>query len=178
MSTIRDGATGIGAKVLKDGELLVRAVTEDDIEHVSETAGQAYAWVSQNLDIDAADTLLLLHNTADTNLHINRLIISAGNAITRYEIHIITDATTPVGGAITGFNLNTGSSNVADALAKSDETANSSQGTVIYDISLLARTTLVVETSGLILAKNVAIGVDQVSESDSGNVTIIGHYEE
>ena len=42
---------------------------------------------------------------------------------------------------------------------------------------MLALTTQAFSTPGLILAKNKAIAVDQVTESTAGSATVIGHYE-
>lgn len=173
---IEDGkGTGRKAEVNTNHELIVRAITENEVERTSETEGQAYIWTSQDLDIDAADTLLLIKNDNAEPLHVQQIIFSAGNAATRYEVHIVTADITPAGNTVTGFNMNTNSGNVAEATAKSDETANT-QGTVIYDINLLATTTFTVHTDGLLLAKNISLGIDQVTESTAGNVTVIGHY--
>lgn len=175
---IEDGTgRGFKQKVNKDNQAVVRAVTEQEIEHSAAEDGEAYIWTSQNLDIDAGDTLLLVKNTSELTLHLSSIFLSAGNVATRYEIHVVTVDITPAGNAVTGFNMNTGSGNVADAVAKSDETANT-QGTVIYDINLLANTTFPLPAHGIILTKNISIAVDQVTESTSGNVTILGHYEE
>lgn len=172
---LEDPFTGVRNRITSKGQFLVLAITEPEIEFVSENDGQAYMWNSQDQDIDAGDTMLLLKNTSDTILHITRIIMSAGNAATRYEIHIVTADITPTGTAVTGFNMNTASGNVANAIAKADESVNT-QGSVIYDISLLANTTEILPTPGLLLAKNISIGVDQVTESTAGNVCITGHF--
>lgn len=175
MAQIEDGkGTGNRAQVDSSNRLSVKAITEPELEQASED-GNAYIWISQNLDIDAADTLLLVKNTSDKDLHIHHITFSSGNVATRYEVHIVTADITPAGTTVTGFNMNTGSAKVADAISKSDETANT-QGTVIYDITLLATTNLTLFTLGIILAKNISIGVDQVTESTSGNITIVGHF--
>lgn len=175
---IKDGASGKTAKVNDQNQLLTRSIVESELEDASEE-GQAYSWVSGNLDIDAADTMLLVKNKSDTELHITAITCAAGNVATRYVLHLpTTDVTVAVGAGgavVVGRNLNTGSANVADASAASDEEGNS-QGNVIDDISLLPTTTLVVNVEGVILAKNKSVAVDQVSESTAGSVTIKGHY--
>ena len=174
---IEDGkGSGRKAEVNDEFQLVVRAIAEAEIESVSEVQGKSYIWTSQDLNIAAAETLLLVKNDAAEPLHISQIIFSSGNVATRYEVHIVTADITPAGGAATGFNMNTNSGNVAVATAKSNETANT-QGTVIYDVSLLATTTFTLHTDGLLLAKNISLGIDQVAESTAGNVTIVGHFE-
>ncbi len=176
MPVIKDGATGSVAKVNTQNQLLVRAITEPEIEDASE-AGQAYSWTSGNIDIDAGDTILLVKNTSDTNFHVTTIVLSGGNVATRYTVHFPTTDVTVAGNTIVGVNLNTGSANVADATAASDETGNS-QGDIINDVSLLATTSFTLHTEGILLAKNKSIAIDQVTESTAGSVTIVGHYEQ
>lgn len=177
MTVLRDASTGDAAGVNSEKQLLTNSVVISELEHESEENGSAYSWVSGDLNVAAADTMLLVKNTSDTPLHIHSIEVSSGNVATRYEIHLPTSEVTPTGTAVTGTNLNTGKPNVADATAKSKETDNS-QGNVIRDVSLLATTTLYLRMEGLILAKNKSIGVDQVTESTAGSVTIIGHYQD
>lgn len=181
MTVIKDGRTGNVATVNAQGQLSVRAITEPELEDASEL-GQAYIWASGNLDIDAGDTMLLVKNTSDTALHITGIIVSAGNVATRYVIHLPTTEVTVTAGAggavVVGVNINTGSANVADASAASDETNNAfAQANAILDISLLPTTTYTQLTQGIILAKNKSVAVDQVTESTAGAVTIVAHYE-
>lgn len=122
--------------------------------------------------------MLLVKNTSDTDLHITGIVVSAGNVATRYTVHYPSAEVTVTGVTVVGLNLNTGSANVADASAASNETNNVfAQANVILDFSVLATTTYTQLTQGIILAKNKSISVDQVTESTAGNVTIVGHYE-
>lgn len=176
MSMVEDGQ-GSGQKQGVDSEFRGKtaATTKTALDYWA-GKGRAYSWNSLDIDIDAADTLLLVKNDSSASLYIDYMIISAGNVATRYEVHIPAAEVTVTGTVVVGFNLNTGSSNVATATAASDET-NNTQGTIIYDISLLPTTTLVVLTTGLILSEDKSVGIDQVTESTAGNVTIYGHYE-
>ena len=62
MVQIDDGkGRGWKAEVNGENELVVRAITEAEIEHASIT-GKAYAWDSTELDIDAGDTMLFVKN--------------------------------------------------------------------------------------------------------------------
>lgn len=135
----------------------------------------SYIWQSQDIAFDAGDTFLLLKNTSSGLLVIDQIIVTGGDAISRYEIHVGTAATLPVGVAVTGFNLNTSSSNVAPAIAKADETANT-QGTVIIDVALLVTTSLVIDNPGIILGGGNWLACDQVAESAAGAVSFTGHF--
>jgi hypothetical protein len=176
MGMLEDGQ-GSGQRQGVDSEFRAKtaATTKTALEYWS-GKGQAYSWNSLDLDIDATDTLLLVKNDSSSSLYIDYMIIEAGNAATRYQVHIPAAEVTVTGTTVTGFNLNTGSSNVATATAASDET-NNTQGTIIYDVSLLATTTIIVPTPGLILSEDKSVGIDQVTESTAGNAIIYGHYE-
>ena len=154
------------------------------VEVSSETAsvdagldrGDSFVWISQDADIDAADTLLLVRNDdPDKLLVIDKIIITGGNAVSRYEGHIVTASFTAAGTAVANQNLNTASANVAAVTAFGDETGNT-QGAVILDVALLATTSLPIENPGIILATGVAFGIDQVTESTAGSAMIFGHF--
>ncbi len=66
-----------------DGQALATVVATGELV----ANKQAYAWNSQNIDIAAAGTLLAVRNDSpDQDLVIERAIICAGNANTRYEM--------------------------------------------------------------------------------------------
>jgi hypothetical protein len=74
-----------------------------------------------------------------------------------------------------GTNLNTASSNVADATAKSKET-NNTQGNIIGTVWLAVDRNIRIPLDGVILGKNKSIGVDVVADTSESAVTIIAHY--
>jgi len=175
---LEDGkGTGNRAEVNKENQLVVSAITVSELEHESEENGQGYNWTTDIVDPAAgAATVLLLKNTSDTPLHIETVLIANGSTVSEYTIHLPTSEVTLTGGAtVTGTNLNTASSNVADASAQSNET-NNVQGNVIYDVFLLVDTTIEIDTPGLILGKNKSIGVDVVTDVSESSVTIVGHF--
>lgn len=173
---IEDAVSGKRAEVNSRQQVSARAISEPVLSRVSSKEGLSFIWTSQDLDIDAADTLLLVRNDSSNPLYIDYIILSSGNVATRYEIHVVTASFTIAGTTVTGFCLNTALNKVAEATAASDETGNT-QGTVIYDVSLLATTTFILPTTGLVLGTNISLGIDQVTESTAGNASIIGHYE-
>lgn len=162
------------AGVDAEGLLTVKSIVQSALEHEAEN-GQAYNWSSGTVDVDATDTVLLVKNTSDKELHVETIDIANGSVASEYTVHVPTAAVTPAGTTVTGTNLNTGSSAVAEADAKSDETANS-QGNILYTVFLGADSNIVLLTAGLILAKNKSVAVDVVAETSESAVTIQGHY--
>jgi len=175
MAVIEDGATGVKAKVTPELQLSVSSVTQSELEHESEENGAGYNWCSNLINIDANDTVLLVKNDSDTTLHIEYVEIDNGALASEYTIHLPTTEVTPTGVAVTGTNLNTGSSNVAEATAKSDET-NNSQGNVLRTVFLAVDRGTIVKLPGLILGKNKSLAVDVVENTTESSVTIVGHY--
>ena len=167
-------------KVNREGEALTFAVSEQEVEHVSETLGLSFNWSSDIVaSVGAAGTVLLLQNTSKTHdLHIEHIGIANGVTDSEVTIHVIKGATTPSGTtAITGFNLNTGSSNVAEAVAVTRDTANATQGTVIGTEWMAADSNVDVDVRGLILTTDSAVGVDHIAGSSETAITIVGFYK-
>lgn len=179
MVQLEDGTgTGNKAKVNADFHLLTTAVIETELSHVSKERGQAFVWASGTYDPDAGDTILLLKNTGDKGLHVARIWISA-DVETRVVVHLPTTEVTPTGTTVTGVNLNTGSSNVAEATAIRDET-NNTQGDIVWSGEVQAANDpfpLDLEDA-LSLAKNKSVGIDFVSAATACDVAIMGHFEE
>jgi len=174
---IEDGkGTGTRAEVNIENQLVVSAITSTELEHESESNGQAYSWTTDSIDIDAGDTVLLIKNTSDTNLHIDTITMS-GKGVASWVVHLPTSEVTLAGNTITGVNLNTSSSNVADAGARSDET-NNVQGNILYSIHILSSDVVTVNLDGLILGKNKSIGVDQTENLERASATFRGHYQD
>ena len=179
MSQIEDGkGTGNKAQVNKENQLVVSAVTSTELEHESEENGSGYNWSSDIVSIDAADTVLLVKNTSDIPLHIEYIEIANGATASEYTLHLPTTEVTPSGGTVvTGTNLNTASSNVADAVSRSDE-ENNTQGNVIGTVWLAIDRHYKFLTPGLILGKNKSIGIDAVVTTAETAATIVGHYQD
>ena len=179
MAQIEDGkGSGNRAAVNKENQLVVLAITEPILEHESQDNGAAYNWSSDIVSIDAADTVLLVKNTSDKRLHIDSIEIANGATASEYTVHLPTSEVTLSGGSVvTGTNLNTGSSNVADALSRSDEEGNT-QGNVIGTVWLAIDRNYKFLTTGLILGKNKSVGIDVIATTAETAATIIGHYED
>lgn len=144
--------------------------------------GDAYRITALDADIDAGDTMLLVKNTGNSNFRVKEIIINGGNAASLYDIHF-TDASsaqTPAGTAVVPVALNGRKDNgkgSTDLVAKSDETGYSTQGTILEEATVGATTRVVVDMGGMVLGTNDAVGVDQVTESTAGGVTLVGWFE-
>jgi len=173
---------GARAEVTSENQLVVFAVTQSELEHESEENGLSYVWASDIINAGAAnDTTLLIKNTSNTALHIDTIFITCGSVASEFTIHLPTTEVTVTAGSggavVTGVNLNTTSSNVADASAASNE-SNNSQGDVICTVFLAIDRSQLVSTSGLILGKNKSIAVDTVEDTTEAAITIIGHFQD
>jgi len=179
MTVIKDGGSGTTAKVDSEGNLRTVAITQSEIEHVSETEELAFSWVSGTWNPEAADTILLVKNTSsDETLHIKSIWMST-DADTLAQIHIPTSDVTVAGDTvIVGTNLNAASTKVADASAATNETGNA-QGNIIWEQEIFALNgpTVVDFDGAIVLGQNQSIAVDYVSATAVVGVTIIGYYE-
>lgn len=160
----------------QDGELEVRAIIETELEHAS-SRGDAYAWRSNNADIDAGDTLLLIKNTSDKFLVLSYAVFTPTNVVCTYDIGIGAATTTPSGNAIIGTNLN-GTINVNETYEAYDDETAVADATPIVTYTVNTTETMRAELDGFILGKNQYLQINQETESTSGRVTVFGHFEE
>ncbi len=180
MGKILDGlGRGNEVEVNDERELVVRAITEPEIEHASGKLGSAYSWVSANTDININDTRLFVKNTGDTPLIMDSATFLPAATVAEYTINLGRATTTPTGTVITGVNLNATSGNVADATAFDDETAVADGDPImwIHTLPLATGPTLIVSLVGIILGKNSYIQVNFETEETAGRVVLIGHFE-
>jgi hypothetical protein len=159
-----------------DGELEVRAIVESQLEHAS-ARGDAYAWRSNNGDIDAGDTLLFLKNTSDKFLIFSYAIFTPANVVCTYDIGVGNDTTTPTGNSITGTNIN-GTITVAESYEAYDDETAVADATPILSVTVSTTESYRIELDGIILGKNQYLQINQETESTSGRVTVFGHFEE
>ncbi len=175
---IEDGkGRGYNTEVNSENELVTRAITEAEIEHAS-SLGNAYSWDSTELDIDTGDTMLFVKNTGEVPLILDKVIITASNVSCTWTILVGTATTTPSGTTITGVNLNTQfSTKIADVTSLSDETAVA-DGSIISRLLTVATPGFIVhDLTGVIIAKNGYVQVNQITESTSGSAILYGHFE-
>ena len=158
--------------------LNVSARSDARAYYISRDDGQAYVWAPPTYNGAAADTVLLVKNNGVIPLYIHRIYISS-DVDTRWVIHLPTTNVTVAGAAtIVGVNLNTGSNNVADAVAEQAETGNS-QGNIIWSGETQATSSpqQIDFSDSLALHKNKSIGIDIVGEPAVVDVSIIGFFD-
>ena len=81
MSVIKSGSNGNVADVNEDSQLLVKSISESELEFVSEEKGNAYSWSSSfatgGTDVD----VIYVENTSQTmNLVIDQIVVGAAAA--------------------------------------------------------------------------------------------------
>ena len=176
---VSGGIRGTKARVRREGQLETFSVSVEEFENVSARNRNSFAWSIVPANFAVTETLLLLQNTSSAlTLHI--IDIDYLNDLdSQVEIHIIDAAITPSGGTeVTGFCYNRTAPRVADAVAFSNETGNSSQGTILWEHEILADTPRLIDFFGaLILPKGAAVGVDVVAGATAlASLTIRGFY--
>jgi hypothetical protein len=177
MTRIADGKGKHGfAEVNAEQQLVVRAVSESEIEHESAEHGSAYIWDSTELNLDAGETFLFVKNVSDQALHIEALIINGSNVVCIWDIGIGAATTTPAGTPVIGVNMNTiFASKPAEAIAFSDETAVA-DATIVGRAKTQIGEQVIYPMQGVILGKNTYVQVNQETSSTSGSVILIAHY--
>ncbi len=168
---------GNGMGVDGDNRALTSAVSRGAVEDISQVNGLAFAWTSVPFAGGAGDTVLLIQNTGDRNLHVTEVIINNGAIASRYDVILITvDDFTAAGTAVVGVNLNNSSANVAEASAFADETANTG-GNAIATAFLPVDSDKTINLLGTVVSKNTYIAVDATEAVSEMSVTIKGYFK-
>lgn len=166
---ISGGLNPTGMRVRREGQAEVFATTVDEFENVSATDRNAFSWSIVPADFEAAETILLIqNNNALLHLHITEVEFQTDNASV-VRVHLTDRAVlVPTGGTVvTGICWNQTAPRVAEALARSNETANAI-GNIIWDFPIAADTLTTVDLRGaIILAKGQSIAIDLTTASTS-----------
>ena len=178
-TVIRDPLTTEGMRVV-GGRALGQVVAETELEHSSHEFKLAFSWSSGTYNPVAGDTILLVKNISDDDLHIESAELSSDVA-TRVIIHFPSaEITTPAGTEVFGINLNRNGANDNDvrAIVKRDETVNA-LGDTIWAGRIGVNNPKLVDLKGaVILKKNESIAIDYVADVGACDVVILGHFEE
>ena len=163
------GITPHRQKVRSEGQAETFSVAVDEFENISARDRNSFSWTIVPADFANAETLLLVQNDhASLHLHITEIDVQTDNA-SPVQIHL-TDraALTPAGGTlVTGVCWNQTAPRVAEAIARSNETANA-QGNIIFNEPAGAASELHINLHGaVILAKGQSIAVDLTTASTS-----------
>jgi hypothetical protein len=139
-----------------------KGVSELEIERSSRDNGLAFSWSSIPYSSSANDTILIVKNTSSTQkLYITDVNINVGATASRLDVHLVTSDYSSAGTAVTGVNLNTGSSNSA----------------ILKYVYCAVDTHTPLDLRGVILIEDDALGVDIIENSISEvSVTITGYY--
>lgn len=163
------GIRNVGMRVRREGQAEVFATTVDEFENVSARDRNSFSWSIVPADFEAGTTLLLIQNdNASLHLHITEAEFQTDNASV-VRVHLTDRAVlVPTGGTVvTGICWNQTAPRVAEALARSNETANV-LGNIIWDFPIAADTLVTVELRGaIILAKGQSIAIDLTTASTS-----------
>ncbi len=140
--------------------------------------GDAYLWFATQRDVVAGETLFMIRNDSGSqDLVIDSVELLNGNvAQCVYDFHIVTVGYASAGTLITGTNMNLDFGNTAAVDARADETGNT-QGTVFKEYrAFVVDAYSDFPNMGLILKPGTAFGIDQITESDSGAVSVKGYF--
>lgn len=178
MSVIKSGSNGNVADVNEDSQLLVKSISESELEFVSEEKGNAYSWSSSfatgGTDVD----VIYVENTSQTmNLVIDQIVVGAADACV-FTLKKVTSGTAS-GTTVTGRNLNLGNGNSAPASAFGDAAVSGSLtgDTMFYD-GVAANEFEVLDTKGgLVVTQDKALCVT-ASANTTVYVTVIGHFKD
>ena len=172
-----DGAIITSGISGKSRRLDVSARSDLRTYYTSRDDGQVYTWTGLYA-VGANDTVLLVKNISTSLVLIVTEIEIVNDAVTRVRIHLPTVEVTPAGTEIIGKNINTGTTNAADAIARQDDTANS-LGDVILD-TLIGANEPHPEgfEHGLRITQNKSVAVDFVTAAVAlGGATVHGYFE-
>lgn len=172
---------GFSAKVNKNNELEVKAISEPDISHVSHFFGETYMIQAVDADPAAAEYTLYFKNTDSRDFIVDNLY----SYVTDTDVvWILTSVTgTSTGTVIVPANLNIGSGNTADAVCRGGAGGVGSLTPVTTILTIYGGavfTNLIFPLEGaLVIPRNFAIAF----EYDAGTTNAVtigfdGHYDQ
>ena len=161
-----------------DGDLIVRAIVEEEIEHASAT-GDSFSFHVTSAAIDTTDTVLFVKNDDASLLVLDRCTLLSDVAQTMtWQICLGKAITTPSGGALTPVNLYpTFDGKTYTHISLTDETAVA-QGSIIEEHTLIiGASPLYVPLHGVILGKGQYVQFDIVGTTPAVGMTLWAHWE-
>lgn len=173
------GIRSVKARVRREGQLETFSVAVNEFENVSARSRLSFTWTIVPANFGNAETLLLVQNdNSSLTLHIEETTFQS-DAATAVQVHL-TDRVvlTPTGGTlVTGVCLNQTAPRVAEAIARSNETANA-QGNIVWNFPIPAATIVLLEWHGaIILAKGQSVAIDVTTGPSSlASCSIAGFY--
>ena len=171
------GISGNIVDVDDDNRLHVVATTETELEYASEKQGKAYSISSDYTTAGADEEVIYIQNTSSTDDFIIDEIFLGGSVTHKFTLADVSG--TPGGAAdITVKNLNLGSGNSADMVARGDASVT---GLTVGDTMVLGRS-MANDSKEIPVMGAIVLGQDDavaVTASGTGevNVTVVGHYK-
>ena len=160
------------------GELIVRAIIEEEIEHFS-GIGNSFSFHVTSTAIDTTDTVLFVRND-DSNLFVpDRVTLNSDLSETMtWQIRLGKAITTPSGNALTPVNIYpTFSGKTFTHISLQDETAVAA-GDLVSEFTMAALASpLHVDMGGIILGKGQYLQFDIVGTTPVVGMTLWGHWE-
>jgi len=177
----RDSQTFQGGKILSDGETLVRAINESEMEHISATESDSFTWQSGYAATGGEEVLTIENTENDRVLVIEKVFLSvSATASTVFTVGDVLSGT-PAGTTITPacFNRETVKSGTSRSSAFGDASVT---GTVVitpkWKIPVAVDGTAIIDTEGAwLLGKGDALGVSS-SVTAVVSVTVEGYFAE
>tara|TARA_R110002126_G_scaffold1757_2_gene10558 strand:- start:3852 stop:4403 length:552 start_codon:yes stop_codon:yes gene_type:complete len=165
-------------RATRDGDLITRAIIEEEIEHFA-GLGNSFSFHVTSTAIDTADTVLFLRND-DSNLFVpDRVTFNSDlSATMTWQIRLGKAITTPSGNALTPVNIYpTFSGKTFTHISLQDETAVAA-GDIIEECTMAALASpLHVDLHGVILGKGQYLQFDIVGTTPVVGMTLWGHWE-
>jgi hypothetical protein len=173
---IEDGkGKGNVAHVNDDNQLVVRAITQPDVEFYSEIKGDAYTWNSSYSATGGQEVISLKNTSSSKDLIIEEIIV--GSTVNQVWTLFEVTSGTAAGTTITGQNLNLGSGNVASQTAFGNASVTGSlTGNNILFAQSLANEGKILDLKGALILKlgdEIAL---TANTTGTVYVTIVGFY--
>lgn len=171
----RTGGAQNEAAVNGENQLIVRAITEPDIEFVSEE-GFAFTWSSSDAAAAAEESIYIENSDNLRELHISEVWCS-GSADALWELVAVTSGTA-AGTAITAKSMNRQFSVLPQGTFLGNAAVTGSvDGDVLMFKEALANIAInIAPVGGVILGIGNAIAVRQ-DATNNVNITVVGFYE-
>ena len=161
-----------------DGELIVRAITEEGIEHAA-GMGNAFSFHVTEAAIDTTDTVLFVRNDDAALLVLDRCTLNGDVAeIMNWQIRLGKATTTPTGGALTPVNLYpTFSGKTFTHISLTDETAVAAGDLIEEHKVQVLNPAHHVPLHGIVLGKGHYVQFDIVGTTPVVGMTLWAHWE-
>lgn len=172
---------GYSAKVNKNNELEVKAITEHDISHVSHFFGEAYMVQAVDSGPGAGEYTLYFKNTDSRDFIVDNLYSYVTATDVVWKLTKVTG--TSSGTVIVPVNLNIGSGNTADAVCRGGAAGVSglSATEVIFTIygGAVFNSMVIPLEGALVIPKNFAIAFEfDAGTSSAVTIGFDGHYDQ